>query len=88
MSKKKKLSKKAQELNDKILELSKTTKTKPKRIKNKDTIQFLSPNASIYKSSATIILRGKPITNKQKKETKLFEFLSRAPISFDTGEEE
>ena len=83
MSKEKKLSKKAQELNDKLLELSKTTKTKPKEIKNNDTIQFISPSASIYQNSATIILRGKPITEKQKKEAKLLEFLSRAPISFD-----
>ena len=86
MSKEKKLSEKAKELNDKLLELSKTTKTKPKRIKNKDTIQFLSPNASIYKNSATIILRGKPIKNKESKETKFLEFLSRAPISFDDEE--
>ena len=83
MSKEKKLSKKEQELNDKILELSKTTKTKPKRIKNNDTIQFLSPNASIYKNTATIILKGKSIANEDKKKEKLLEFLSRAPISFD-----
>ncbi len=87
MSKEKKLSKKAQELNDKILELSKTTKSKPKRIKNNDTIQFLSPNASIYKNSATIIIKGKPIDKKKSKETKLLEFLSRAPISFGEGDE-
>ena len=82
------MSKKEQELNDKILEFSKTTKTNPKRIKNNTSIQFLSPNASIYKNSATIILRGKPITEKQKKEAKFFEFLRRAPISFDNGGEE
>ena len=81
--KKKRLSKEAKELNDKLLELSKTTKTKPKEIKNNDTIQFASPNASIYQNSATIILRGKPITEKQKKEAKFIKFLSRAPISFD-----
>ena len=81
--KKKRLSKEAKELNDKLLELSKTTKTKPKEIKNNDTIQFISPNASIYQNSATIILRGKPITEKQNKEAKLLEFLSRAPISFN-----
>ena len=84
---KKRLSKEAKELNDKLLELSKTTKKKPKEIKNNDTIQFLSPNASIYQNSATIILRGKQITEKQKKKEKLFEFLSRAPISFDKGGE-
>tara|TARA_Y100000817_G_C16496836_1_gene385001 strand:- start:202 stop:459 length:258 start_codon:yes stop_codon:yes gene_type:complete len=81
--KKKKLSKETQELNDKLLALSKTTKSKPKRIKNNDTIQFVSPSASIYQNSATIILRGKPITEKQKKEAKFLEFLSRAPINFD-----
>ena len=40
--KKKKLSKEAQELNDKILKLSKTTKTRPKQIKSSDTFQFVS----------------------------------------------
>ena len=81
--KKKRLSKETKELNDKLLDLSKTTKTKPKEIKNNDTIQFISPNASIYQNSATIILRGKPITEKQKKQAKFLEFLSKAPISFD-----
>ena len=85
--KKKRLAKEAKELNDKLLELSKTTKKKPKEIKNNDTIQFISPNASIYQNSATIILRGKPITEKQKKEAKFLEFLSRAPISFKEGDE-
>ena len=85
--KKKRLSKEAKELNDKLIELSKTTKTKPKEINNNDTIQFLSPSASIYQSSATIILRGKPKTEKQKKEEKLLQFLSRAPISFDKGDQ-
>ena len=81
--KKKRLSKEAKELNDKLLELSKTTKRKPKEIKNNDTIQFISPNASIYQNSATIIIRGKPVTTQDKKEEKFLEFLSRAPISFD-----
>ena len=81
--KKKRLSKEAKELNDKLIELSKTTKKKLKEIKNNDRIQFISPSASIYKNSATIILRGKPITEKQKKKAKFLEFLSRAPISFD-----
>ena len=83
MSKNKDLSKEAKKLNDKIIQLSKTTKTKPKRIKSNGTIQFLSPNASIYKKSATIILKGKPKTNEEKKKEKLLEFLSRAPISFE-----
>ena len=85
--KKKQLLKEAKDINDKLLELSKTIKTRPKEVKNNDRIQFISPNASIYQSSATIILKGKPITEKQKKMAKLIEFLSRAPISFYEGEE-
>ena len=85
--KKKRLSKEAKELNDKLIELSKTTKTKPKEIKNNDRIQFISPSSSIYQNSATIILRGKPITKQQKKEAKLLKFLSKAPISFDEGDD-
>tara|TARA_B100000900_G_scaffold334012_1_gene295207 strand:+ start:333 stop:578 length:246 start_codon:yes stop_codon:yes gene_type:complete len=42
--KKKKLSKKAQDLNDKIVQLSKTTKTRPKQIKSSDTFQFVNIN--------------------------------------------
>ena len=42
--KKKKLSKEAQELNDKILKLSRTTKTRPKQIKSSDTYQFVNIN--------------------------------------------
>ena len=83
MSKNKDLSKEAKKLNDKIIQLSKTTKTKPKKIKSIDTIQFVSPNASIYKNTATIILKGKPKTNEEKKKEKLLGFLSRAPISFE-----
>ena len=41
---KKKLSKEAQELNDKILKLSRTTKTRPKQIKSSDTFQFANIN--------------------------------------------
>ena len=87
IQKKKQLSKEAKELNDKLLELSKTTKRRLKEVKNNDRIQFISPSASIYQSSATIILKGKPITEKQKKMAKLIEFLSRAPISFGKGDE-
>ena len=54
-----------------------------KYIGNKVKIPMASPNHPIYKTSATIILRGKPITEKQKKEAKFLEFLSRAPISFN-----
>ena len=61
----------------------------PKReyIGNKVKVPMASPNSSIYKTSATIILRGKPITEKQKKEAKFLEFLSRAPICFNEGDE-
>ena len=62
MSQKKRLSKEAKELNDKLHELSKITKTKPRVIKNKEIIQFLSPSASIYQSSVTIILRDRQRT--------------------------
>ena len=62
--------------------------TNNKHIKlNGKRIRFLSPDSSIYDTSSTIILRGKPITGKQKKEAKLLEFLSRAPISFDRGDD-
>ena len=54
-----------------------------KYIGNKVKIPMASPNHPVYKTSATIILRGKPVTEKQKKEAKFLEFLSRAPISFD-----
>ena len=58
--------------------------TNKKHIKlNGKRIRFLSPDSSIYDTSSTIILRGKPITKKQKREAKLLEFLSRAPISFN-----
>ena len=56
-------------------------------IGNKVKVPMASPNSSIYKTSATIILRGKPKNDKQKKESKLLEFLKRAPISFDEGDE-
>ena len=72
--------------------------SKKKKSLNKDTnkkhiklngkrIRFLSPDSSIYDTSSTIILRGKPLTEKQNKEAKLLEFLSRAPISFDRGDD-
>ena len=61
----------------------------PKReyIGNKVKIPMASPNSSIYKTSATIIIGGKPNTEKKKKEAKFLEFLSRAPISFDEGDD-
>ena len=69
MSKKKKSLKK--DTNKKHLEL------------NGKRIRFLSADSSIYDTSSTIILRGKSYNEKQKKENKLADFLSRAPISFD-----
>ena len=56
---------------------------KRKYIGNKVKVPMASPNHPIYKTSATIILRGKPITEKQKKVAKFLKFLSRAPISFN-----
>jgi len=59
-----------------------------KYIGNKVKIPMASPNHPVYKTSATIILRSKPITEKQKKEARFLEFLSRAPISFDDNADE
>ena len=56
---------------------------KKKYIGNKVKIPMAAPNHPVYKTGATIILRGKPITEEQKKEAKFLDFLSRAPISFD-----
>ena len=56
-------------------------------IGNKIKVPMLSPDASIYKRSTIIILKGKGITEKQKKKTELLEFLSRAPISFSNNED-
>ena len=60
----------------------------PKReyIGNKVKVPMASPNSSIYKTSSTIILRGKRKNDKQKKASKLHDFLSRAPISFNKGD--
>ena len=63
-------------------------KENKKDIRKKLNIKQASPDCSVYKNSATIILRGKPITTQDKKESKFLEFLSRAPISFDDREEE
>ena len=68
-------------------QLSKKDNNKKFLVVNGKKIPFASPNASIYQNSATIILRGKPITEKQKKEAKFLEFLNRAPISFNEGDE-
>ena len=58
-----------------------------KYIGKKVKIPMASPNSSIYKTSSTIILRGKPITEESNKKGKLLEFLSRAPISFEKGDQ-
>ena len=57
-----------------------------KYIGNKVKIPMASPNHPVYKTGATIILRGKPITTQDKKEAKFLDFLSRAPISFEDDE--
>ena len=61
--------------------------SKREYIGNKVKIPMASPNHPVYKTSATIILRGKPITEKQKKEAKFLDFLSRAPISFNEDDD-
>ena len=45
---------------------------KRKYIGNKVKIPMASPNSSIYKTSSTIILRGKPIAEKRKKSSLSF----------------
>ena len=64
-------------------QLSKKDNNKKFLVVNGKKIPFASPNHPVYKEGATIILRGKPITEKQKKEAKFLEFLGGAPISFD-----
>ena len=60
--------------------------TNRKYIGNKVKIPMASPNHPVYKTGATIILRGKPIATQHKKEAKFLDFLSRAPISFEDDE--
>ena len=67
--------------------MSKKNKEKATKKKENQRIRFLSPDSSLYKSSATIILRGKSKTDKDK-QSKLLEFLSRAPISFNSDDSE
>ena len=56
---------------------------------NGKRIKFLSPNSSIYKNDSTIILFGRRYTEPENKaKSKFEEFISRAPISFNNGEEE
>ena len=56
---------------------------------NGKKIRFLSPDSSVYKNNSTIILIGRRrIESENKPKSKFEEFLSRAPISFDNGEED
>ena len=55
-------------------------------IGDKIKVPMASPNSSIYKTPATIIMRGKLKNDKQQKESKFLDFLSRAPISFDNDD--
>ena len=68
-------------------------KNRPSKLKNDERssnlenkrLHFVSPKASIYNSSSTIMVNSKK--DSEKKKTKFLEFLSRAPISFG-GEDE
>ena len=56
---------------------------------NGKKIRFLSPESSIYKNDSTIILFGRRHSQPNNDpKSKFEEFISRAPISFDNGEEE
>ena len=52
-------------------------------IGNKFKVPMASPNSSIYKTPAIIVIKGKSKSSQKKKKAKLLKFLSRAPISFD-----
>ena len=70
----------------------KDTKSKKKKNQiqvNGERIKFVSPNSSIYKNESTIILFGRRHSQPNNNPKSEFEeFISRAPISFDNGEEE
>ena len=61
-------------------------KENKKEILKKLNIKQASSDCSVYKNSATIMLRGKPVTAQDKKEAKFLDFLSRASISFEDDE--
>tara|TARA_B100000519_G_C14141536_1_gene390076 strand:+ start:64 stop:330 length:267 start_codon:yes stop_codon:yes gene_type:complete len=61
---------------------------KKKYIGNKVKIPMASPNHPVYKTSATIIIGGRPVATEHKKKAEFLEFLNRAPISFGDSEEE
>ena len=62
---------------------------KKKYLGKKKKVPFLSADSECYKNNATIILFGRKLSQepKQTAKSKLEEFLSRAPISFDNEEE-
>ena len=56
---------------------------------NGKKIRFLSPDSSIYRNDSTIILFGRRHSQPNNNpKSKFEEFIRRAPISFDNGEEE
>ena len=68
--------------------------SKKKKVSQKDTdrkyleingkrVRFLSPKASIYKTSSIIVLKGKSITSDENRKAKFLEFLSRSQFSFN-----
>tara|TARA_Y100000996_G_scaffold259584_1_gene204365 strand:- start:341 stop:595 length:255 start_codon:yes stop_codon:yes gene_type:complete len=81
-------------LNKKGEHIVKKKETKSKKKKNHievngKRIRFLSPDSSIYKNDSTIILFGRRHSQPNNDpKSKFEEFISRAPISFDNGEEE
>ena len=56
---------------------------------NGKKIRFASPDSSVYKNNSTIILFGRRHTEPENKpKSKFEEFISRAPITFDNGQED
>ena len=67
----------------------KSKKRKNNKELNGKKIRFLSPDSSIYKNDSTIILFGRRHSQPNNDpKSKFEEFIRRAPISFDNGEEE
>ena len=81
-------------LNKKGEHIVKKKENKSKKRKNHievngKKIRFASPDSSVYKNNSTIILfGGRHSQPNNDPKSKLEEFISRAPISFDNGEEE
>ena len=56
---------------------------------NGKKIRFKSPDSSVYKNNSTIIFFGRRHAEPENKaKSKFEEVISRAPISFNNGEEE